>query len=272
MKLRWHDELAGFRARAWPLLAADPVRHTVALTALDGLLRGEPAETLVTVDEDGELVGAALRAAGRRVVLAVPVRAAAPLAELLATADAELPGAFGAVDVVEAFAAAWTAGTGGEIGGTVTQRLFVLGELVEPVGVAGGARHACDADAELVARWRAAFAAEALHEQPETPAGKPEPVDPGVLVWELRGVPVALACARAPQAGMSRIGPVYTPPEQRGHGYAPAVTAAATRFARQAGATDVVLFTDLSNPVSNRIYPRLGFRPVGDYREVALAR
>lgn len=43
------------------------------------------------------------------------------------------------------------------------------------------------------------------------------------------------------------------------------------RWAQEAGAIDVVLFTDLANPVANRLYPRLGFVPVGEHREVRLA-
>ncbi len=68
---------------------------------------------------------------------------------------------------------------------------------------------------------------------------------------------------------MSRIGPVYTVPQHRGHGYGSAVTAAAASWALQAGARHVVLNTDLSNPISNAIYPRIGFRPVYDAVEIA---
>jgi predicted GNAT family acetyltransferase len=67
---------------------------------------------------------------------------------------------------------------------------------------------------------------------------------------------------------MTRIGPVYTPPEQRGHGYGTAVTAAATAWALGAGAREVCLFTDLANPVSNAIYPRVGYRPLLDACEL----
>jgi len=65
-------------------------------------------------------------------------------------------------------------------------------------------------------------------------------------------------------AGMLRVGPVYTPPELRGHGYASAVTAAASLRAREAGAQEVLLYTDLANPTSNSIYQRIGYRPVED--------
>jgi predicted GNAT family acetyltransferase len=62
---------------------------------------------------------------------------------------------------------------------------------------------------------------------------------------------------------------VYTPPARRGHGYAAGATAAVTQAALDAGATDVLLFTDLANPTSNALYPRLGYRPVGDRLELS---
>ena len=65
-------------------------------------------------------------------------------------------------------------------------------------------------------------------------------------------------------AGVTRIAPVYTPPECRGRGYAAAATAAATEDALDSGATGVCLFTDLANPLTNRLYPRVGYRPVED--------
>jgi predicted GNAT family acetyltransferase len=63
---------------------------------------------------------------------------------------------------------------------------------------------------------------------------------------------------------MARIGPVYTPPEHRRRGFGAMATAAVTEAALEAGARDVVLFTDLANPTSNGIYQELGYRPVTD--------
>jgi predicted GNAT family acetyltransferase len=57
---------------------------------------------------------------------------------------------------------------------------------------------------------------------------------------------------------------VFTPRALRGHGYGSAVTAAAADLAMSNGVADVVLFADLGNPVSNAIYRRIGFEPVGD--------
>ncbi|MFG2722452.1 GNAT family N-acetyltransferase [Streptomyces sp. NPDC048416] len=70
---------------------------------------------------------------------------------------------------------------------------------------------------------------------------------------------------RCQASAHARIGPVYTPPGLRRHGYAAAVTSAATRLAQNRGAAQMVLFTDLSNPTSNALYQRLGYRPLRDH-------
>jgi predicted GNAT family acetyltransferase len=67
-----------------------------------------------------------------------------------------------------------------------------------------------------------------------------------------------------PAAGVARVGPVYTPPARRGHGYGSAVTALASQSGIDAAATHVVLYTDLSNPTSNSIYQAIGFVPDHD--------
>ncbi len=91
------------------------------------------------------------------------------------------------------------------------------------------------------------------------------------MLWTVNRAPVAMARVHGCLLGMSRIGPVYTPPESRGHGFGAAVTAEAVRHAQRDGARDVVLFADVANPVSNRIYRRLGFVPVAESVQFAFA-
>ena len=64
-----------------------------------------------------------------------------------------------------------------------------------------------------------------------------------------------------------RIGPVYTPPELRGHGYASNLVAGVTQRQLDAGRDYVFLFTDLANPTSNKIYQDIGYQPVNDIDE-----
>ena len=77
-------------------------------------------------------------------------------------------------------------------------------------------------------------------------------------------MPVSMAGRTQALAGICKVAPVYTPPQQRAHGYGTAVTAAATRHAVDTGAREVLLFTDATNPVTNSIYHRLGYRPAED--------
>ena len=77
------------------------------------------------------------------------------------------------------------------------------------------------------------------------------------------GQPVSMAGHGLPAVGVVRVGPVYTPVEARRHGYGGGATHAASRAALAAGHR-VVLFTDLANPTSNALYPRLGYRPATD--------
>ena len=81
---------------------------------------------------------------------------------------------------------------------------------------------------------------------------------------------MSLAGHTAQVAGSVRVGPVYTPPEHRRRGYGAAVTAATTLHALADGATQVVLFTDLANPVSNSIYQAIGYVAGADFVELGL--
>ena len=83
-------------------------------------------------------------------------------------------------------------------------------------------------------------------------------------LWETDGRVVSLAVAGARTPNGRRIGPVYTPPGDRGRGYAGALTAAASQDQLDQGARFCVLLTDLANPTSNSIYRRIGYEPVSD--------
>jgi GNAT superfamily N-acetyltransferase len=148
------------------------------------------------------------------------------------------------------------------------QRLFQLTELDAPTDVPGRPRPATDDDRELVREWYTAFMAEAepTRQSPSTINTAVEHALSTGVCWlwlDRDDQPVSLAAQRAAVAGSARIGPVYTPPALRGRGYASAVTAAATRHILEQGAVPV-LFTDLANPTSNKIYQRMGYRPVED--------
>jgi GNAT superfamily N-acetyltransferase len=280
MEIRLHDELSTFAEQSQSLLLADPVRHTVAITILAFRQRPDAPQDLkhlITVHEDREVRGAALQVAGwPLVVSALPVRFADALASVLAGRDPDLNGVSGPREEADAFADAWLARAGRRRRGAMSQRLFALQTLTPPVGVPGASRVATLDDLELLVAWRADFEEAAIPEDlPRAGAdaiARNMSLGHGSVLWERDGEPVALASASAPAAAMSRVGPVWTPPRYRNRGFGSAVTAAVSQWALDAGAKHVVLFTDLSNPVSNAIYPRIGYRPVFDAVEFTFQR
>lgn len=269
MRLRRHSDAGGFAAFAAGWYRRSPMVHTVELTLLREDVPGDQDPLLLTVWDDDELVGAAMQTPPLPMLCGG--LSVAPLPEVAGAIAAEvaIPGVRGPRVTAEAFAQAWSAVTGAAAEVTDSERLYRLGTLNPPAGVPGGARLAGPADTPLLVHYRCEFAAEAFGHVPDRrragdSVAATAQAGNAHLLWTAHGAPVSMAAVRAPAAGVSRIGPVYTPPEVRGRGYGAAVTAAACRWALAAGAAQVVLFADLANPTSNGVYQRLGFVPVGD--------
>src|SRR5262249_24495124 len=84
------------------------------------------------------------------------------------------------------------------------------------------------------------------------------------LYWLSKDRPVSLAAVARRLRHSAAIAPVYTPPELRGRGYGGSATAAVADRAFAEGQSAVCLITNLRNPISNRCYAKIGFRPYCD--------
>lgn len=281
MKVVTYSNAVAFWQVASGWLAADPVRNTVPLSLTGRALHGvlDPPPILLTVHDGPDVVAATIATVRYGLVLgAVPPDAAVAIADHLANENLLVPRVDGMRPPAEAFAAAWTERTGTESFVQENMRLYRLGDdgvdgspaLATPTDVPGEAVVGTEADVELLTDWRLTCLAEISEHRTNNRADVGRMVAAsftlgnGQVLWQVDGRPVAMAAVGAPREGMSRVGPVYTPKELRGHGYGTAVTAAAARWALDRGADHVVLFTDLANPVSNSIYQRIGFRAVAD--------
>jgi RimJ/RimL family protein N-acetyltransferase len=284
MKVVAYPTAAEFWQVAGPLFTADPVRNTATMTVLSRLLVGgrfgDEQPVFLTVHDTGDgadLIGAALCTPPFPIsVSAVPPRAAGVVAGYLLDTGFRPSGASGLQPEVGEFVSVWCRRAGADVADRMAQRLYRLSELKPPPGVPGEVVEGGDADVDLLADWYAGFSRDALthgrghwtHADLVQQVRDRADAGNGHLIWRVDGEPVSLAVASASQHGTSRIGPVYTPKELRGRGYASAVTAAASQRCLDQGAEHVVLFTDLANPVSNAIYQRIGFVPVADALDV----
>lgn len=283
----WNDwylteDIEEFLARAGEFLRSRPARHTVHLTVTETLRsRGPhaygdaaPEFGVLTGDGGGEgavgVRGAFFRTPPHPLCpTSLTEREADALAARLAGLGRELSGVSADRDTAAAYAEAWRRHTGAEVALRQRMRLYRLDELTVPQPVPPGrARVAGEADRKLLARWFEKFCAEADEAAVRDPEEwADERIEQGaVLLWETPdGTPVSMAGAAPEVAGQVRVASVYTPAHLRGRGYAGAVTAAVSRAALEAGAQEVLLFTDLANPTSNGLYQRIGYRPVSDF-------
>jgi GNAT superfamily N-acetyltransferase len=267
--VRLHNSAREFSDIAVPLYHRDPVGNTIELTLLRAGRFGEDA-LLLTVWDGGAAVGAALQTPPYPLACnGIPANARNVVAAELASIRPDLSGVRGRRDLAVAFAQAWHGQTG--LGGTITtsEMLYRLATLRTPPTVSGTYRGATPADSALLVDWVEHFFVETFSHHRNDAAGErfvdnAYAVGDRFVLWDDGGAAVSMAMLRAPSAGVSRIGPVFTPRNARGRGYGSAVTAAASDLARRGGVGDVVLFADLANPTSNGIYRQIGFEPVGE--------
>lgn len=275
MRLEEHADASAFLTAAAPVLEADEARHNLIHGICSTLIDTPDAyrEAKFWTVVSGRAVGAGLMTRPFNIVVGKPRDddALPFLARTLRDRGIAVPGVTGAIPEVETFADAW----GGARRLRMSQGIYAARVVDAPADVPGEARRAGVADRELVLDWLRAFQTEALDE--DAPHVELEPgVDrrlasagAGFVLWEDGSEPVSLCGYGGRTPHGIRIGPVYTPPDLRGRGYGSAVTAYATKEQLDGDRDYCFLYTDLSNPTSNRIYMQIGYERVCDSAEYA---
>ena len=276
-RVRQHATVDEFLAAAGDFLEAREAEHNLLFgiaswVRVSGeLLTDGPATFATVTDPHGRVVAATLRTPPHNQVLSCVDDLGAVDALVGALARKPLPGVLGPTEAAARFAEGWTTATGQPTRVQIAERIFRLERVIPPARPAGGSWRVVEPrDRDLIARWLVAFTTEAL-------PGEPPPADPtGAAerwiaqvarvgyVWEDAGQVVSLVGAGGETPHGIRIGPVYTPPECRGRGYASSLTAAVSQDQLDRGRRFVFLFTDLANPTSNKIYQAIGYEPVAD--------
>ena len=271
MNVRRHASAAEYLDVAGPALRRKPVINQLVIGVAQQVAR-DPARYgadnyFFSVEDGGEIIGAALQTAP----WPVQVSATSPdAARELARAFAAMPDAVAAVggpdDAPGAFAAEYATLRG------VTHRLvdsmgtFEL-TAVTPLRPAAGTRAIAGPEhTAVVHAWLDAFHTETVpHDPPvRADAGERAVATGRAHVWlDEHGTPVAYAFNNRDIDGWASVGPVYTPPQARGRGYATSLVASLSQYLLDQGRPGCTLFTNLANPISNKIYERIGYRRVG---------
>jgi GNAT superfamily N-acetyltransferase len=228
---------------------------------------------LATVTAGDDVVACGLRRPPHKAVITRAVRPALEcLVADLAERYPDLPAVIGPEPDVAVFAELWAQRTGASAAPGMRQRMFEIRDAPTlETWPPGGLRPAEERDLPLLNAWSAAFMAEALPGErvdPEKHAAR-RISERSVFVWE-DGRPVSMAGWAGRTVRGVRVNFVYTPPEFRRRRYATACVARVTQQLLDEGRAFCCLYTDVSNPTSNSIYRRIGYRPICEVSDYVL--
>jgi len=235
--------------------------------------RIKTAPYLVTVADGSELVVAAVMTPPHKLVIYGDRQDCGEALEIVArdllVNRWVVPGVSGPAPVAKVFAVTWANVSSVKYKEGMHQRIYELRKVIPPESSRGRLRLATEDDVDLVTEWILAFQKEALTGGDRAEAyeiAKSRIGDRDIYIWEDQK-PVSMAAKTRPMLNGIGVSLVYTPPELRGRGYATACVASLSQSLLDSGWKFCALFTDLSNPTSNRIYQRIGYTPVCDFNE-----
>lgn len=184
--------------------------------------------------------------------------------------DFEIPGITTEKQLAEKFAKAYTSRMGLNYETTMSQRIYELKSVNSGIKHFGKIRLLDERDMHFFPFWMEASYASSTYGQTEMSI--PQNIDDyryrlstkKLYVLELDGIPVSMAGYSREMETVIGISYVYTPPYFRGKGYATSCVAQLSQMALNQGYKSCVLYTDLQNPTSNRIYQKIGYQPICD--------
>ncbi len=276
LHLTTYTDAGSFLDHAQALLEQHEANNNLILGFANAMIRNPnryQERALLTVDDEHGVQGAALWMSRSHLMLHVE-DSAADMIELIARHFRDqgvmLPGVTGLVATATAFANCWTALAGTSWRVLTHMRVYELSEVISPMGIEGKLVQAQPEHQATVADW--AYLFDRL-KRPFTPDEADQlaarHIEAGNLyLWCVDDQPVSMAAIGRRTRHGATVGLVYTPPEQRGHGYASAVVAGLSQHILASGKSFCALFTDLDNPTSNSIYQKIGYQPRDDFDEL----
>lgn len=220
------------------------------------------------IKSDADVIGACYVSARNLIISNLNSASVLALADQLYFDKIKFPGVVGPVTPAELFAKTWAGLTEKKYKIGMAQKIYQL-EKVIPAKPVTGSVSACDLKhQDLITQWVYEFSLESLpHEENTIERAREFAVNKipkgEVYIWiDSYGVPVAMnSVGRPTQHGIS-VSAVYTPKNLRNKGYASALVAATSELMLQKGKKICVLYTDLSNPTSNKIYQNIGYHEI----------
>ena len=258
--------------RAGPFLESEPVLHNLVLTLLHTNVAHPRPGRYWCVSESARpaaVIGVVYQSPLDFLATFTPMPDAATraAAEAIVEDGVALPGINGEATVASRFAGTWAELRHQPVVPVEGQRIYELDELVQRWRFRATSDRLNGLIATAACSWsgRAPLEAEVGDCIPraDPEASVDRRLAAGCLwLWEHEG-PASFAGHTVPVEGVARIGPVYTPPDRRRHGYGSACVAGISAVLQGRGLR-CILYADLANPISNSCYRRIGYRATAE--------
>lgn len=280
MIVSFYDDLDEFYEIAFPFLLKREVENGLQLSILNSLKKninryGNENPVLCTINKRDNIKLISLRTPPYNQILSYTneLETIDTLVDALNKRNVELPGVIGYKKGVERFTKLWCKIKGVKSQIIRNERLYKLEHIVEETLGKNKFIKATDSYKDIVLQWGREFILEALpdrnSEMIEQSLGRlREDIHEGSIFLLLNNnIPVSMARRAGKSANGIAVNNVYTPPLLRRKGYATECVAKLSKLLLEEGNKYCFLFTDLSNPVSNSIYQKIGYHPVIDIDE-----
>ena len=175
-----------------------------------------------------------------------------------------VPGIVGSREMATKFAFSWAQATGHVPIIKMEQMIYRLDEVNEIELSPGRLILAVQKDIDLVGNWIFEFSKVTLETVSLAEARKKAEFaikESCVFLWEDK-IPVSMVSKARPTKNGIVISAVYTPLQFQKKGYATSCVSSLSKLLLSKGYKFCSLYTDLSNPTSNSIYKKIGYRPI----------
>lgn len=277
MELKRFGDAESFLNRVETYLRNSEVENNIMLGVCTNLKNKKEMDKnnyFAVIEEDSEIKLAAMMTPPNNLTLYTEEKnyneAVKRIADSLIKEGWEVSGVITSNELSKAFADLWVQETDCGIRKGMNMRIYELNEVNFPKRNSGRLRLAVQEDLPLVQQWTYEMsAAIGEHQSKEYcfELAEKKVKDEYVYLWEDNGQIVSMAAKARPTKTGVVVNLVYTPKELRNKGYASSCVAALSKLLLNMGYSYCSLFTDLSNPISNSIYMKIGYKPICDMDE-----
>ncbi len=279
MKAQFHEDISIFSDLAFPFLLNHEVENGLILTILNSLKRnihryGVEQPLLLTLTKGNDVKLISIRTPPHDLLISYTDKLVTieVLVEYLLKRKEKLPGVLGFKEAADKFARLWCEKSSLDYYLLRNERIFKLEEVSEDTLGINKFHVATKEYEKIVLNWTREMLKEALSDITNEELDRNinnfkeefENNNSQIFLLFDDNEPVSMARKAGKSPNGNAINLVYTPPSLRRRGYATECVAKLSKLLLDEGNKYCFLFTDLSNPTSNSIYQKIGYRPVID--------